>query len=229
MSRYRGVGWVESRNGGADVRSSMLIFVALSLTSGCADFSLEATRGSGGSDTGVNGAADSANETDTGGEDSFEASWYTLTAHVRIDGGQASVEDAEVHLAVSDGAGGRYDCDSLDLATLAAASAPASETPLYAWWTLSLPADPGCPAGTYPTTLGFGIGALDPEVRARLGTEVPTPDATKVWGAWFSANGGELFAFGYAAGTGDVAADGPPPDGEYDLNPLLLVALPSSP
>jgi hypothetical protein len=100
---------------------------------------------------------------------------------------------------------------------------------MYAWWTFSVPDGGNCGDAEVvaPASLGMGIGPLDPEVRARLGTVDLDGEADQLWGGWLAAEEGEPSAFGYAQpSTGGISADAPPPDGTYTLEPLLLHPLP---
>jgi hypothetical protein len=209
-------------------------FVALALFGptllACEDFALEASKATdGAADTAGGGDAD--NGADSGKPEdgpTYEAAWYSVEGSASVADGTAALEGFELRFALADVDLVRLDCDFLSLSDLAV-----SETPpegMYAWWTFTVPANPGCEAENLqlPESLGVGLGPLDPEVRARLGTVDKDGVADELWGAWFSANNEDPVAFGYAEGTLGGPADVAPPDDSYALVPLLLQPVPAS-
>ncbi len=166
--------------------------------------------------------ADADADTDTDADTDYIAEWYSLAAAASVDAGVAAA--LEPRFVIGSTELERRDCEAMAPADLAA-TAPTSES-IYTYWTFTVPAHNGCEGVTgTPARLGIGIGVLDPEVRARLGTVDLDGQADELWGAWLVADDNEPFPFGYAQGAGGVVADGPPPDGSYTLEPLLLLRL----
>ncbi|MSQ03676.1 MAG: hypothetical protein EXR71_17620 [Myxococcales bacterium] len=189
--------------------------------------------GSAGDGTGASETEGDSGDVGGGTEDSetdatFVAAWYTLEAKVVVEAGAGTTTDATVELVVVNAelVVGEEPC-SLDVSDLAIATPPsgAQNAGLLAWWTLAVQSDDDCVPVGVPATLGFGLGRLDVEVRARLGTVNLDDEADQLYGAWLSADdGASVFPFGYAAppaGMSDVAL----PNGAYALEPLLLLAL----
>jgi hypothetical protein len=198
---------------------------SLILLAACADYALEADQGGGTKDSAVSGDG-SDTSADTGQIDSpANPAWYAVRATVPLVGGAPDPTGASISVEVVDEDLVRIDCDvELDPAEISAAEAPDAD--VYAWWSLPVtPFEEACT--TLPTTLELGLGALDPEVRAQLGSVDLEDEADMLWGAWMRADGGELWAVGYARGT--IASDGlppAPPDDVYTLVPLFLAPLP---
>lgn len=200
-------------------------FFPLLIACGCSDMALSAKEAAGGaSDTATSdeGDADADADADTDADTDFIPEWYSLAAVATVDAGAAA--SLEPRFVIGSSELERRDCTVMVPADLAA-STPPSES-IYTYWTLTVPADNGCDGMTgTPARLGVGIGVLDPEVRARLGTVDLDGVADELWGAWLIADDNEPFPFGYAQGVGGDPADGPPPDGSYTLEPLLLLRL----
>ncbi len=200
-------------------------FVPLLIACGCTDMALNAKEAADAtSDSGTSDEADADTDADTDADadSDFIPEWYSLAAVATVDGGVAGSLEPRFVIGSSDLE--RRDCGVMAPSDLAA-TAPSSES-IYTYWTFTVPTDNGCDgvAGT-PARLGVGIGVLDPEVRARLGTVDLDGVADELWGAWLIADDNVPFPFGYAQGAGGAPADGPPPDGSYTLEPLLLLRL----
>ncbi len=203
------------------------LFLAFGAT-GCADMALVANDAGGyGSDTAQEShGVDSGDDADTADELPV-AAWYSLEGAVVIREGLPVTDELRLHFLLADAALHPWTCADMELSSLQVAEPPTSEdVELYAWWTLTVPTDASCRETGLPRELGFGIGELSPEVRARLGTVDLEDAADRLYGAWLVADGGEPFPFGYAEGAMVEAADGPPPDDTYALEPLLVVELP---
>lgn len=202
----------------------ILLFLA---ASGCTDFALEAAEGATGArDTGTGEAADGGADSANDDADNYVAAWYTLAASLQIAEGIPTTNGAIVRFVLGDAALVRQDCAPLELVSLVVTDPPA-ET-FYAQWSLDVPAETGCVATdlALPLTLGIALGPLDPEVRAQLGTVGLDQEASHLWGASFSADGGALLPFGYASAAIDADASVAPTDGTYVLEPLLLQPVP---
>jgi hypothetical protein len=180
------------------------------------------------SDTGTayDGGVDSADEDSE--SDQVEAVFYSVGATLRVADGAASTEDAEVSLALAGAEQEDAGCAvPLEVGDLAVAEA--RDGVLAAWTLPVVPIDETCGVTGFPGTLDLGLGALDPEVRARLGAAGVTLPAESLFGAYLGVDGGDLLAIGYATdGVTDEAADAGLRDGLYELWPLLLVRLPAA-
>lgn len=169
---------------------------------------------------------DTANEgtDDSEADDDVEVSWFAPAARLMVADGAGSAEGAEIHLRQADARGEDVRCDvPLDVTDLEAAAPPSASVSL--WWELPevVPADDRCVGASLPQSLGLGIGVLDPEVRARLGTVDRDDEADALYGAWVRIDGGEVLAVGFAAPTDtSEPASEAPPDDVYDLEPLFL-------
>jgi hypothetical protein len=196
----------------------------------CHEFNLNAEdAATGASDTGAeefdtDGGSDTANSDN----EPYVAVWYSIAARLNILDGYAGLSDAEVRFALGDAGLARQDCAPLDLSGLSIVETPTSGQ--YHQWNLTVPADTGCDAEglVLPDSVGIGIGPLDPEVRAQLGTVGLDSEADSLWGAYFAPDAGSFVAFGYAIGAENASASGPPPDGTYLLEPLLLQRVPAA-
>ncbi len=200
--------------------------VLLLAVAACAEFDVASTKdGSGSSDTASSDGGDADADADADDtNEAFEAAAFSVAATLPVRGGEAVADGGSVWFVLASSSTERLDCAALDATSLAAAEPPTSS--IYAYWTLTVPADTGCEGDpVLPATLGLGIGELDPEVRARLGTVDRDGEADMLWGAWVVADGGAPFGFGYAEAGGGVLAGDPPPDGDYALEPLLIMRL----
>lgn len=193
--------------------------------SACSDNSISGNAGDP-KDTASDGTGVDDTANDSGAiEDPATPAWYAVNAVVALSSGAPDPATATIEVEVVDEDLVRIDCTvPLDPAALTGAEAPSDE--IYTWWTLTVaPLEEPCT--TLPTTIELGLGALDPEVRARLGSVDLDDAADRLWGAWMRVDGGDLWATGYAAAASDPdTAAVPPPDDVYTLVPLFLVPLP---
>lgn len=193
----------------------------------CSENGLFADGAESGDDANTTEVADSGSDSsDT--SDLGPAVWYTFAATLPLVEGAASLDGATGRLVLAGGELDRRDCAPLASTAITVGTVPSVEETLFAWWQFELGDLGECATDGLPARLGVGIGELDPEVRARLGTIDREDDADRLYGAWLSNDdGASVFPFGFAdAGSAD-AATAPPPDGTYELTPLLLVAVPS--
>lgn len=201
----------------------MMILVLL--LSACSDSSL-AVKDDGSKDTANAGTDSWDTEGDTGQiDDPATPAWYTVNAVVALAAGAPDPSTAMIEIEVVDEDLVRIDCSvALDPAELSGDQVPNED--IYTWW--ALPVTPlEDPCTTLPTTLELGLGTLDAEVRARLGTVDLEDSAGQLWGAWMRVDGGDLWAIGYASAASDPEeATMPPPDDVYTVVPLFLAPLP---
>lgn len=205
--------------------SSLLSLVVLG---GCsADYGLDHAK-EGADDTGRWVPDDTAEiDSDTGAP--TDPAWYVVRADLSVVAGVASAEGAVVSVEIVDADLQRIDC-VVDLpADLVTAGAPDAETGVV-WWNVTVrPTKPAC--APLPATLALGVGALHPDVRARLGTVGHDDIADSLYGALLRADADAPAVYGYAGTAGDLLGDDPatlpPPDGLYRLAPLYLLALPA--
>ncbi len=205
----------------------MMIFIsALAVLNGCASGDIFATS----SDTAPPDLAEGAGGDTDAADSADEAAppvWYSFAATLSVADGQAVVDDAEGRLVLASADLTRSDCEALPASAVSVAEVPAVEEDLYVWWEFTLPVTGECAVAGLPQRLGVGIGALDPEVRARLGPAGLNEKVDLLYGAWLSDDGGEtVFPFGYAEGGLETEANAPPTDDRFELVPLLLLALP---
>jgi hypothetical protein len=204
-----------------------LTIAAFALLAACDGSPLFASEGAfDDADNGAEGAADTA-QSDSAGEEFAPPAWYTFAARLAMLEGEATVEGAEGRVVLASAELDRQDCEALPAAAVSVAALPAVDDELFGWWTFDLDELTGCEVVGLPQTLGVGIGELNAEVRARLGTVDREGDADDLFGAWLSDDGGTtVFPFGYADGGEVTARDGAPVNAEFVLEPLLLLALP---
>ena len=213
-----------------------LVISSLVLLSACADYAVKDGAPTSAFDTAQeDGAADSGDVQDTAADDTFEATWLTLDAVARVEGALAVADGATASFTLADADLTARDCDPVDGEGFAPSAPPVLEddATLQVWWSMDAVTGSGCTKWDYTGAIGFGIGTLDPEVRARLGTVNLEDEADTLLGAWFSlgsvTGGGPYvapFPFGYAQRSDGTPSDGTLTDGEYTLTPLLLVAVP---
>ena len=188
-------------------------------------------------DMALKGASDPQRGTDAGtnlgdtgaaAEDSALApTHWVLGGEVTLAGGALRAEDSDLTLAVVDRARGAIACSAaVSVDTSIATTAP--DPSLVAWWSALVPADPTC--GTVPSTLSLGFGALDADLRARLGPAGLADDADTLLGAYLALPDGVPVAFGVArpparGGDADTATGPAPSDGTWALTPLYAVPL----
>lgn len=219
---------------GASMRT--LVISSLVLLLGCADYAFKEGAPTSAFDTAQeDGSADSADVPDTAADDAFEATWLTLDAVARVEGALAVADGAVARFTLADADLAARECDPVIGEGFAPNTPPVldGDASLQVWWSMDAATDSGCTKWDYSGAIGFGIGTLDPEVRARLGTVNLEDEADTLLGAWFSlgtATGSgpyvAPFPFGYARRSDGTPGDGTLGDGEYTLTPLLLVAVP---
>lgn len=209
-----------------------LLLLTTLLATGCSEAALKAedaggTDGDMQDDTGSGGGDDSDTGVDT--TPGLEAGWYTVRASFDVREGAATVGDASIEVLVIATDRASIVCTlPLNLVTLAVVESPDPEVaPL--WWEVDVaPTESAC--ATLPGRLGLGVGALAADVRAQLGRDGLEAVAESLYGAYITADGGSLAAYGWAATkeglAGDTAATLPPPDGTYQLEPVYLLPLP---
>lgn len=206
----------------------MFVFLTLPLSLGCQDMNLSADFAGGGSDSGTEADSNDSGEDADTADDLPAAAWYSLQGSVTIRDGLPATEGISLHFVLADASLSAWNCTEMDLSGLQIVD-PAPQdlgVELHAWWTLTVPQDMSCRETGLPLALGFGVGELSPEVRARLGTVDLEDAADRLYGAWMVTDGAEPFPFGYAEGDAVESTEGPPPDGAYALEPLLVVELP---
>jgi hypothetical protein len=172
-----------------------------------------------------------ASESDTGDLDtsdtpSLSADAWTVRADVTVAGGVPVADGAVILVDAVDSAAQQVVCTiEAELATVASDEAP-DEAEIWAWWgTAEVPAGD---CASLPAQVSVGIGALDRDVRARLGADGMDDVADSLYGAFVRGDGG-VYTFGYAGAdenlAGTAAPSDPPPDGDYHLAPLYLLSL----
>lgn len=198
------------------------------LLAGCSDSALSnelapaddsSTRLTGNDDTGVE-------DDDTSAPPA--PAWYVVRADLGLTNGAPVADGATVTVDVIDADLERVNC-IVELAVdgiVATAVDGADATTV--WW--EVPVAPlEAPCATLPDELLLGVGAMHPDVRARLGSVGNDDIADSLYGAYLALDG-EVAAFGYAGTASDLLGDDvavvPPPDGLYRLSPLYLVPLP---
>lgn len=195
------------------------------LFAACADYAMSGDA-SDPKDTANDGTGVDDTAADTGViEDPATPAWYAVNAVVALSSGVPDPSTATLEVEVVDEDLVRIDCTvALDPSVLGGAEPPSDQ--IYTWWTLAVtPLEDPCT--TLPTTIELGLGTLDPEVRARLGSVDLDDAADRLWGTWMRVDGGDLWATGYATAASDPdTATMPPPDDTYTLVPLFLVPLP---
>lgn len=156
--------------------------------------------------------------------------WYAVSAELTVAKGVATVDAASVTMEVVDSDLEGVSC-LVELSTDELVAGAPNQYGVELWWDLPVSATDSC--AVLPVSLSLGIGALDSDVRARLGTAELEDVADSLYGAYLRADGGDVWSFGYAGTAADLAGDGvaelPPPDGAYLLAPLYLAALPEQP
>lgn len=163
-----------------------------------------------------------------GEDDHVEAVFYSVRATLRVAEGAASTEDAAVAVALAGADQADAGC-VVELAVDDLAAAEAQEGILVGWTLPVVVGEETCGVTAFPATLTLGLGALDPEVRARLGAAGVEEPAESLFGAYLAVDGGESYAIGYATdGSAEDAAATGLRDGLYRFEPLLLVRLPAA-
>ncbi|MES2642052.1 MAG: hypothetical protein V4850_21390 [Myxococcota bacterium] len=196
---------------------------------GCAEYDL-GVNAEAGDDTGRYATPDTALEDTSDSALPADPAWYVVRADLSVVGGVASPEAATVAIDVIDADLERVNC-VVDLAADLVTGATAETEPDSdaVWWDVPVRSD-AAPCAILPDTLQLGVGALHPDVRARLGAVGHDDIADSLYGAWLRADGGAVTVYGYAGTATDLFGDDvavlPPPDGLYRLAPLYVVALP---
>lgn len=213
-----------------------LVISSLVLLSACTDYAVKDGAPTSAFDTAQeDGASDSGDVQDTAPDDTFEATWLTLGAVARVEGALAVADGAVANFTLADADLAARTCDPVVGEGFVPSTPPSlgEDASLQVWWSMEAVTASGCTKWDYSGAIGFGIGTLDPEVRARLGTVDLEAEADTLLGAWFSLGSATgsgpyiaPFPFGYARLSDGTAGDGLLADGEYTLTPLLLVAVP---
>lgn len=222
-----------AERGGVGVSMRFFVFLPLMAAIACADeASMVGGKFEAGGDTATpDDSLDTADQADSGAEDTFVPTRMSFEATATIAGGVPTLEGLSAHFLLADATGARTTCADIDLTDAAVTDPPTPDSgaELHAWWTVSDAAASGCEEWPLSASLGFGLGELDPNVRAYLGTVNLEDRADELFGAWFTFGGvGSTvtpFPFGYADVVDPVATDAPLPDGHYTLSPLLVVAI----
>ncbi len=196
-----------------------------SLLGACSDLSLNAKGAA--EDAGTNETGHGA-DMDTATDSAVDASWYAPAAALSVVDGAAVTADAAVRLRLADADRTDLECDLvLPVDDLVVTTSPAAA--IAFWWELaiSIAGASECARMSLPVQIGLGIGPLDPEVRARLGTVGREDEADGMYGAFARIDGGEVIAIGYAAPEDtSLEATDPPVDGDYELEPVFLLPAP---
>ncbi len=175
---------------------------------------------------------------DTAGGDSLdsdsappaEPSWFTPRAVIDVTDGVPSL--SQLTLIVVDADLVTVVCElPQDVSAAVEATSPDASVSLW----LNVPLTPTADdCAQLPSPIGLGIGELPADVRAQLGPSGLSDVASSLLGAFTRAPDDEtsdVSAFGYAGTPDDLAGDDvatlPPPDGQYVLNPLFLLHLPT--
>lgn len=206
---------------------SRMMCLSVCLLAACSEDGLFTVDGAGAENGADSASAEhaGANGLDTGY--AGPAVWYTFAASLPIVEGAPSLEGATGRVVLADGELDRRDCAPVASTAITVGEVPEVDETLFVWWQFDLTELGECATPGLPSRLGVGIGALDAEVRARLGTVDRENDADKLYGAWLSTDDGlSVFPFGYADAGSVDAATAPAPDGTYELVPLLLLPLP---
>ncbi len=183
----------------------------------------------------LKGAADEERATDDGftpGDTSAAAEDSAPVPTHWVLGGDLTVADGALRaggstltLSVVDRDLGAIACS----APVSVESSLAATTPdpaaILAWWSALAPATPDC--ATPPATLSLGIGALDADLRARLGPAGLSDEAGSLLGAYLALPGGTPVTFGVARPppASDTATEALVPDGAWTILPLYAVPL----
>lgn len=202
-------------------------FLLIAVLAGCSENALSAKE-NGSPDTG-GGDVDTATADDTGTTPpAAEPAWFALSALLPVAAAQPVTKGVTVTLSVESDPPGEPLCEVTPTLFGVEGGVP-PDASIAVWWEMSLVA--ASPCATLPGRLELGIGALHPDVRARLGSLDLDVVADSLFGAYARVDGGEVYAFGYAATeaalSGTEPAELPPPDGAYAVVPLYLLALPA--
>lgn len=177
-------------------------------------------------------AEDTFDTADSGLADSGQQlpSWWTLGASLSVVEGVPDPKASTLTLSVLDDGLLPY-CDATAAVASAAALAP-PHPDVYAWWTLTWEPAVGCDEILFPLpeNLLLGIGAMHPEVLARLTvSDVPAP--TMLNGAYTSLDSlSTLLVYGAAGQPAAWKGKGGPvdltlPDGTWTIEPVFSFEL----
>lgn len=190
----------------------------------CADSSLTSGKSESAADPADSGSTTGA---DTGqSDDAPPPAWWTAGATVSLVGGAPDPATASTVFYFVAADTETPSCE-VEVASdgLVAGSPP--DPAIAVWWTLPALDPLDDPCGWMPGSLGLGIGSLGAETRARLGDVDMEDEAAQLYGAYLQFDGGDPYAIGYAqAATATDAAAEVPPDDNFSLVPLFLLALP---
>lgn len=183
----------------------------------------------GDADTGQNGPPfdDSGlddDSADTGAD--VRAAWFAPAGELTVTDGLPAPAPAALRISVrGDDADDELCVVPLDVSGLVAGASPDPAVPH--WWELDLVATDPC--APLPDHLGLGVGAITPDVVARLGAVGLEEAADSLYGAYVRVDDGEVQVYGWAGTdadqTGGTPAASPPPDGTYTLGPLYVLPL----
>lgn len=198
------------------------------LLTGCAEYALKnsesdtAMAGGGGGST----AGDTGAEMDSGGLFG-DPTWFAINATLTVTDGLADPTGAVITLSTIDVGLSVVVCElEIDTSSISAGSPP--DPAIAVWWDIPLFVDdPDC--GRPPAQLGLGIGEMQPDIQAQLGSVGLEDQVASLYGAYAQSNDDDPVVFGYAGQQSnlDGLADAllPPPDGTYTLVPLYLMEL----
>lgn len=155
--------------------------------------------------------------------------WFVPRLSLQVENGVAVATGATLSLEIIGEDLSTVLC-TVDLANadLGADESPETDAPL--WWTVSVvPENRAC--AILPERLGLGIGAMVPDIQARLGSVGLSDAAVSLFGAYIQVDTEPVYVYGYAGTAADIAGETvaalPPPDGQYTLAPLYVLALPA--
>lgn len=219
--------------------SRILYPLLLALTSACSSFELAKAADQTGNGAPEDTGADPDTSADSAGPVYVPDAWV-VRASLRIVDGLPVADGAAILIDLVDSSGDD-ESDEDDAGVVACTvtaellgpdGAPVPDPVVYAWWSPIAVTSSGCAdfteAAGLPAEIGLGIGALHPDVRARLGADGEEDVADFLYGAYIDT-GVELYAFGYAGSEANFAGEAAPgealPDATYSVSPLYLLPL----
>jgi hypothetical protein len=168
-----------------------------------------------------NAGAGDDSATQGSSSDTAQPTYWTLGASLDVTAGLPRASESAVSIEL-------LDADSEVLCTAeipveSAASKPAPDDAIYAWWSLTLERDEHCDAGV--ETVLLGIGEMNADVEAAIPAIGHDPAAPGLHGAYFGPDSATQWAFGIAWLQDGLASgeeiEGPPvPDGTWRVEPL---------
>jgi len=231
---------VPGRAGGLVDRHLEIAVLSCVLATGCM-----AGDASGAWDTGASlSETDSGeDEGDTYGDSGYhtpEAAWFRLGATLALSEGVP--EDVLLELEFFDEAEVLIECTEARVASAVLVSTTTPDPLIYHWFRVSVaPPDATCTSpGELPDELHLGLGALHPEVAARLLSRGLEGVSDSLYGAYVLLEDDQLeldaadqlaLAYGYAGTTADFDGDttavseAPLPDGDYAISGVFLFPL----